>query len=125
MKLNLTKTKAVTFSYSHPWVIFPRDCLSLGMKVEIVNSLKLLGVRVESDLKLDAFVAEGRKRGLYASWQLRRLQAQGVNSSHLRTAYVGYVRSTTEYGLVTLSPMLSRTQWSRLEAVQRQAPKLV
>ena len=118
------KTKAVTFSYSYPRVIFEPSCLSLGMEVTIVDSLKLLGVHVESDLKLDAFVANGRKRGLYASWQLRRLQAQGVNSNHLRTAYIGYVRSTTEYGLLALSPMMSATQWARLEAVQRQATKV-
>ena len=100
------------------------DSLSLGMEVKIVKSLKLLCVHVESDLRLDEFVAAGRKRGLYASWQLRRLQAQGVSTNHLRTAYVGYVRSTTEYGLLTLSSMLTGTQWSRLEAVQRRATKV-
>ena len=46
MRLNLTKTKAVTFNYSHPRVIFPPDCLSLGMKVDMVDNLKLLRVRV-------------------------------------------------------------------------------
>ena len=90
----------------------------------MVDNLKLLGVQVEADLKLDKFVANSRKRGLYASWQLRRLSAQRVDSHHLRTAYVGYVRSTTEYGLLALSPMISKTQWSRLEAVQRRATKV-
>ena len=42
----------------------------------------------------------------------------------MRTAYVGYVRITTEYGLLTLSSMLTGNQWSRLEAVQRRATKV-
>ena len=123
MKLNPTKTKAITFDYSQPRVNFPPDCLSLGMEVKLVDKLKLLGVIVDEDLTLDPFVADRRRKGLYASWGLRRLQGQGVEKVHLRAAYLGYVRSITEYGLLTTSPILNIEQWAKIEAVQRRATK--
>lgn len=126
MKLNHTKTKATTFIYSRPRVEFPPGCLSLGMEVKLVDSLKLLGVMIDRDLTLETFTADRRKKGLFATWNLQRLAAQGVKKHHLKTAYTGYVRvrSSTEYGLLPMASLLNDTQWGRIEAVQRRSLKV-
>ena len=127
MKLNPKKCKALTFDYSTKRVIFPADSVKFNgdNPVEVVDNLRILGVQLDRDLTFDSLVQNRRKRGLFAVWGLRRLRGQGVDQEHLLAAYNAYVRSTTEFGLMSASTMLGELQWRRLEAVQSRATKVM
>ena len=131
MKLNTSKTKVLTFDSSQPRTIFdPRTFDFIHKpgpdeKEILVEKLKLLGVTLDQDLTLNALAKDRRRAGLFATYGLQQLQAQGVTGIHLKSAYVGYVRPITEYGLLSASTLLNKSQWAMIEAVQRRALKVV
>ena len=116
MKLNQSKTKVLTFDNASPRTIFDPHQFHFihkpdpGQPEVLVNELKLLGVIIDQDLTLGPFAEARRRAGLFASWQLQRLQAQGVSQDHLKAAYVGYVRSVTEFGLLSAGTLMNATQ---------------
>lgn len=129
LRLNHDKTAVISFDFSKNKVKFPPGSIPFktakGEDVEVANELSLLGNPVQSDLHFDSLVRARRKSGIQALWQLRRLQSQGLNENHMKTVYTSYVRSRTEYGLLSASTHLNLSQWHSVEYVQRRASRAI
>ena len=127
MKLNLLKTNATTYNYNRPRLTFPEDCLKYpsGETIPIKDDIRLLGAQVEHDLQFNALVKERRRSGLFATYQLQRLAAQGISKKHLRTVYLSFIRSVTEYGLLSASTFLVDKHWKFVESVQRRCTRII
>ena len=75
--------------------------------IEVVEELKLLGVKITSDLKWNSNTEYITKRGYKKLWMLRRLKTSGANSQELKDIYCKHVRSLLEYGAVVWHPGLT------------------
>ena len=63
-----------------------------GDSVEVANEVKILGVTFDNKLTLDSFVAERRRPGMRATWNIHRLKHNGVPPKELLTYYICEVR---------------------------------
>ena len=50
---------------------------------------------------------------------------RGIKSKFIQSAYLSYVRSRTESGLLPASPMLKEVDWDGIESVQRRCTRTV
>ena len=96
MKLNVTKTKEFIISFvKDPKLLDPLTVNSLPL--ESINTTKLLGVHLSSDLKwsthVEAVCAKANKR-LFA---LRSLKRSGVPPRDLKSVYSYFIRPVLEY----------------------------
>ena len=96
MKLNVTKTKEFIISFvKDPKFLDPLTVNSLPL--ESINTTKLLGVHLSSDLKwsthVEAVCAKASKR-LFA---LRSLKRNGVSPRDLRSVYSYVIHPLLEY----------------------------
>lgn len=137
MRLNESKTVALVFDRSVDFpserIILPDGKISKRVVLETasgelltkVETAKLLGVVLDSDLKFHSFVKKKVSSANKALWGLRRIKSYSVNQKHLTSAYISYVRSTLEYALPAVWPCLNGDDIDQLERVQKQATKVI
>ena len=93
--------------------------------IEVVEELKLLGVKITSDLKWNSNTEYITKRGYKKLWMLRRLKTYGANSHKLKDIYCKHVRSVLEYGAVVWHPGLTLENTMNIERVQKSALAII
>ena len=85
-------------------------CWPDGKQIEAVDSICLLGIPIDNDLKMSSMVEEKVSNGFKSLWFIKRLQSQGVKQKHLVPVYRAYVQSKIEYGLAPFAKMLTAGQ---------------
>ena len=98
MKINLEKSKEMIISYEHSGNLDNEvQNIQIGIVVERVDHVKLLGITLSNDLTgkrhVDNIVKKTGKR-IYMLYQLKRA---GVNQADLVTVYISVVRPVVEY----------------------------
>ena len=124
MKINVDKTKLMIFNPSKTVDIHPIIELD-HTQLEIVESMKLLGVIVSSDMKWHLNTEYITKRGFSRIWILRRLKKYGVPRSELIDAYIQKVRSLLEMAVPVWNPALTRGDATSIERVQKSALRVI
>ena len=124
MKLNGTKSKEFIISFvKDPKLLDPLTVNSLPL--ESINTTKLLGVHLSSDLKwsthVEAVCAKASKR-LFA---LRSLKRSGVSPRDLRSVYSYFIRPVLEYACPVWHTSLPRKLSDQLEQIQRCALHII
>ena len=99
MKINTKKTKVVVFNTARIRDFTP-ELNKEDEPIETVDSLKLLGVIITSDLRLNDNTEYITKRGYNKLWMLRRLQTSGANQQELVDIYCKHIRNMFEYAAV-------------------------
>jgi hypothetical protein len=124
--VNVTKTKEMLIYFRKGFV--PNDVPVLRTEdnqIEQVDSFKLLGVVISSDLTWKAhvshIVSKASKR-LYIVYQLLRA---GVSSSDVLTVYCALIRSVLEYCAPVWHCGLTQSQTDEIESVQKRVLKLI
>ena len=81
--------------------------------LEVVESFKLLGVKITSDLKWKENTDYICQKGYTKLWVLRRLKALGATESELLDVYEKQVRSILELAVPVWQPalILSESTW--------------
>ena len=127
MKLNRSKTADVAFNFNRTKLIVEPGSLSFNADnpIALVPDIKLLGFTLDGNLKFDSFIKQRCAAGMAALWGLKRLKANGMSTDHLKVVYESYVRSTVEYAVISVFPMLKLGQRSKLESVQRAASRTI
>ena len=96
MRLNVSKTKEMRISFLRVPMEF--DALSSsGLNIEIVQTFKLLGVIISSDLTWNAhvdYICTKASKRLYA---LRILKRYGAQANDLITVFCALIRPVLEY----------------------------
>ena len=97
MIMNTKKTKEIIFN-------FKKSPLQLGhltienTAIECVDSFKLLGVTIQSDMKWNIHTGTITKKASKQLFFLKQLRRSGLSQSYLRLFYVTKIRPGLEYG---------------------------
>ena len=98
MKLNVDKTKIFVINSSNNYQFNPRMTIPGSVKpLEVVDTTKLVGVTLTSDLKFHKHVQNIVKKSFGKIWILRRLKEFGVKEIDLLDIYIVQIRSGMEY----------------------------
>ncbi len=126
MKLNSKKCKVLHVTRIKQIPAWPS--LSIDQKVNILktcDSVKVLGVTIQSDLKWDGQVDHMLSSAYRKLFALRRLKKFGVRDQELVIIYTGYVRPVLEYAVPVWHSSLTTDQIKRLESVQKRVCKII
>lgn len=90
-----------------------------------VQTLKILGVIIQSDLKWNLHVNDLVKRCNRKLYMLRKLKKFNLPFKDLVTIYVGYIRPILEYCAPVFHSSLTVEQNNNLEKIQRRVCKII
>ena len=122
LKFNLKKCSIITFSRKRNNIHFYYNMNGFVLKHE--QSIKDLGVTVESDLSWDKHIESVVKKAYNVLWFLKRTLRNSVNSSVKSIFYTSLVRPHLEYGSIIWS-VITKKNLKLLERVQRQATNYI
>ena len=129
MSLNKSKTAALVIDFAREGnkVIFPPGslCFANGETISRQDNIKLLGMRIDSDLSHSSFVTDRRNAGMKCLWFLRRLRQHCPREDVIRKAYISYVRPVLEYAIPAVFTALDTCQFEKLEKVQKEATRII
>ena len=125
MIINESKTKAMIFNTSQKYDFLPKLSLNKSGNVEVVDEIKLLGVKITSDLKWHAHTTYITKKGNKRLWMLRRLKPMGAPKSTLIDLFNKQIRSVLEYALPAWGPGLTSEDQADIERVQKSAIAII
>ena len=100
--------------------------IQVNVQGEIVtgtDSMKILGLQIDSDCTFKKHVAVLRNRLRSKTWTLSKLRRRGLDSDKLVHVYKTLIRPSVEYLTPVWSPMISAEQSKTLERQQIQALK--
>ena len=124
MKINVTKTKMMIFNPSKSVDIHPVITME-NTQLEIVESMKLLGVVISSNMKWHENTDYITRRGYSRLWILRRLKQFGLSTVDLIDTYMKKVRSVLEMAVPVWHPALTKTDSAQIERVQKAALRII
>ena len=114
----------MAFNFSTKYDFMPKLTIG-GEQLEVVESTKLLGVMISSDLKwnhhTDYVVKKAKKR----LWCIRRLSKLGASTSTLLDQYHLTTRSILELATPVFNGGLSQTNIQSFEEVQKMAFRII
>ena len=106
-------------SIFHKFIFPPELFLSQSQALEVVQSAKILGVYISSDLKwsknTDFIVSKAMKR----IWILRRLRKLGFGDDFIIDVYKKEIRTVLEYAVQVWNGALTRKDSDKIERVQK------
>ena len=122
MKLNPSKcfSLSVTFSKNPPAepTLYIDDS-----PLQNFQSVKILGVIVQSNLKWDLHVTEILKKYNRKLYMFRLLKRYGLSVADLKLVYTGYIRPVMEYFTPVFNGGLTQKQIRSLEQVKKKSMK--
>ena len=114
----------MSFNPSYKYDFLPK--LFIGEdQLEVVDSIKLLGIHITSDMKWNTHTQKSVRKGKQKLWYLRRLSKLKASNSTLLDIYQKVIRSTLEQGVPIFSGGLSKTNSDDFESVQKSAFKVI
>ena len=126
MKINSLKSSAMIFDKSRKYDFSPVLSVSeSGDTLDIVESYKLLGIIVRSDLKWIDNTAYICKKAYSRLWLLRRLSSIGASRDELIDVYQKQVRPILELAVPAWHPALTQQESLQIERVQKCALHII
>ena len=124
MRLNQKKSKVIIFNYTNNYQFSTRLYLQNEL-LEIVQSTKLLGTIVSSDLTWWENTHYLARKGYQRLELIRRLYTFNVPIPDLVTIYILYVRSLLEFNCCVWHFNLTQEDEGEIERVQKVACKII
>ena len=124
MSLNPPKcaTMEISFAKNRP---DPPQILLADQYLKSVNSVKLLGIMIQKDLKWDLHITESVKRANQKLYMLRLLKKHCLSSQDLLDIYRSYVLPILEYGAPVWNGALTKQHEESLEKIQKRALRII
>ena len=121
MKINQKKCKVMIFNPHKRYDVTPKLTLSgEGCDfLEVVENMKLLGVKLQSDLCFSDNSNYICQKGYSRLWIIRRLKGLGANQKELLDIYQKQVRSILELAVSVWQPFITKQEKRQIERVQR------
>ena len=124
MVINYKKTKLMLFNPCQSMDFMP--ALEIGGEpLELVDSMRLLGVTVSSDLKWTKNTADIVKRACNKLWILRRLKGLGAQEHELLDMYGKHCRSIIEFAVPVWQSSITVEERQQIERVQKTALHII
>ena len=124
MKLNEDKTKQMIFNFTNNFQFSMRNKLN-DKNVEIIETTKLLGTVLTSDLKWEENTSLLVKKANARMQLLRKVATFTRDEDELKNIYILFVRSILEQSCVVWHSSLTQEDSSNLERVQKSAVKII
>ena len=127
MKINKSKWKVVIFTPHRKYAYMPRLTLSGegGENLDVVESVKLLGVKLRSDMRWSDNTDYICKKGYSRLWILRRLKGLGATKEELLDVYQKQVRSILELAVPVWQSGITKQERNQIERVQECALSII
>ena len=121
MRINENKCKVMIFNTGRKYDGMPKLTLSGEGEnyLEVVETFKLLGIIVRSDMKWYDNTSYICQKGYSRLWMLRRLKGLGANEEEMMDVYVRQVRSVLELAVPVWQPALTQAEVKQIERVQK------
>jgi hypothetical protein len=125
MKVNFSKTKVMLFNRSKKFDFMPEISGSCGQNLEVVETIKLLGIVLRSDMKWRDNTTYICKKALNRLWILRRLKIYGASENELLDVWNKQCRSILEYMAPIWTFSITKAESNQIESCQRVALSLI
>lgn len=123
MKINTDKTCVILFNRRKK--DFQPEVYLNNMLLNVVESVKLVGVILSSDLKWDKNVAYMCQKARKRLWMLRRIKDLGGSKEDLLLVYCLQIRVLLEQAVSAWNGSLTKKNIEHLEKIQKSAAKLI
>ena len=124
MKLNAKKTKTMTINFTRSLPLYS-DIIINNQTIDEIDSFKLLGIRIRSDLRWDDHIQHLIKINSLKLHYLRLLKRAKIPFKELLNVYYTIIRSSLEYACPVWTSGLTNDQSSSLEQIQKRALKII
>ena len=114
----------MVFNFSKKYQFSPRLEID-GEQIEVIDSTRLLGTIITSDLRWEQNTNHIVKKANARMELLRKVASFGADINDLKNIYMIFVRSQLEHSSVVWHSSLTEQQKSDLERVQRSAFKII
>ena len=123
-ELDASKLQDFTVSFLHnqPSV---EPLIVDNQTLEVVKTIKLLGVYLTSDFKWTTHVRHISSKASKRLYALRILKQNGVQPSDLKTVYCSFIRPVLEYACPVWHTSLPKFLTDELEHIQKRALKII
>ena len=119
MSINKQKTKCMLFNRAKKYDFMPELSLSEEAKLEVVESMKLVGYQICSDLSTSTNTKYIVGRAWKRMWIIRRLKALGASEADLLNVLRCQVLSVLQFAVPAWTTMLTKAESKSIESVQR------
>ena len=124
MKINEKKTKCMIFNYTSKYQFTTRLSIN-NQPIEMINSTRLLGTILQSDLSWNLNTKDIVKNADARMELLRKVAGFCDNLDDLKNIYILFVRSILEQSATVWHSSLTEENKSDLERVQKNALKII
>ena len=124
LKINEEKTKIMSFNNTFKYDFFPKYFIR-GKQLEVVNSTKLLGIHITSNMKWNLHTQKTVAKAKKKLWYLRRLSQLKASVTTLLDIYHKVIRSVMEQGAPIYTGGLTKTNIDEFESVQKCAFRII
>ena len=121
MILNKSKTKCLPSNNSRTKVFIPKLSVEQGEHLEVMCSLKLVAIVINSELTWSDHIKYTVKRVNLVIWQLTRFKRLGEDRDSLIKFYVLKIRSILMFGAVCFHSSLTQEDSRKLELQQKRS----
>ena len=119
MKINESKSNIMVFTNSRKFDFPPEFAFKNSSNLAVLETEKLLGVHIDSNLKWKTNTNEIYKKAMSRMWLLRRMKALRLDPSLILDYYLKEIRPVTEHAVVTWNSGLTSYQSKQLEKIQK------
>ena len=123
-QLNSDKSKEMQISFAKTKHAFD-PLLIDGKELEVVSSVKLLGLTISDNLCWKEHISEITKKAAKRIYFLLQLKRAGVSKDDLLTFYKSCIRSVLDYAVPVLHTSLPRYLMSDLERIQKRVLSII
>ena len=121
MILNNSKTKCLPFNNSRTKDFIPKLSVKEGEYLDVIYSLKLVGIFINSELTWNDHIEYTVKRVNSVIWQLTRFKRVGADRDSLIKFYILKIRSIIMFGAVCFHSSLTQEDSRKLELQQKRS----
>ena len=124
MKLTLKKSKFMLFNQCRNFDFMPSMQIE-GCDIELVESMKILGVVISTDMKFSKNTEYIIERAFKRVWMVKRLYNLGATEIQMLDVYIKQVRSILELAVPAWHPSLTIADKLAIERVQKSALQII
>ena len=125
MKINTKKTNVMIFNRSKNYDFAPEFSFSDGVHLNVIESTKLLGVMIQSDLKWKANTTYLIKKGMMRMWLLRRMKSLNLEPDMILEYYLKEIRPVMEFAAPVWTSGITKLQSNSIERIQKVALRII
>ena len=124
MQINNKKTKLMLFNPCIVRDFMPEFSLD-DQEIQLVEEMKLLGVKIQSNMKWNSNTEYIVKKAYKRLWSIRRLKTMGATAEDMKDVFIKQVRSILELAVPAWHAAITKSERKDIERVQKTAMYII